>query len=134
MAEERLYTIPLRGKWVKKTRILRTKKAVNTVKEFVKRHTKASDVRISPKLNDVLWSGGAKKPPAKVQAKITIDGNTAWARLPNETEAKGEEKKKGAIESLKERVAGKEQPEKKEAEKPAAKDEAETEKPEPAKG
>lgn len=105
--DERLYTVPLRGKWIKKTRVLRTKKAVNCVKDFISRHTKASDVRISTKLNELLWTGGAKRPPNRVKVKVKVENSTAWARLPNEVEVKPEKEEKSKLESLKERAQGK---------------------------
>ena len=73
--EERIYTIPLRDA-KKVARWKRSKRAVEEVRKFLRRHTKASVVVIDPALNEKIWERGAEKPPSKirVRAKMLEDG------------------------------------------------------------
>ncbi|MCW7080286.1 MAG: 50S ribosomal protein L31e [Candidatus Methanospirare jalkutatii] len=73
--EERIYTIPLRDA-KKVARWRRSKRAVEEVRKFLRRHTKASVVVIDPALNEKIWERGAEKPPSKirVRAKMLEDG------------------------------------------------------------
>jgi len=92
--EERIMTVPLRSEWIETRRVMRSKKAVNAVKNFVKRHMKAKDVKISGKLNEAIWKSGAKKPPARIRVKATIDSaGLALVRLPEEITLEEEKKK-----------------------------------------
>ena len=69
MEEEQVFTIPLRG--VKETqRKKRAAKASRIVKEFLKKHLKVEKVKISSKLNEIIWEKGAEKPPSKVQVRV----------------------------------------------------------------
>ena len=122
---ERIYTIPLRREWLKEPRSKRTNRALRTVKDFVKKHTKTMEIKISKGVNELLFSRGFKKPPGKI--KVEVKGNLlkVEVKLPGEVTIKKEEKKKG-IAGLKERLTGKE-PEKKEAEEKEEKTEEEKE-------
>ena len=92
--EERICTIPLRSAWVSTRRVMRAKKAVNTIRLSVARQMHTKDVRISQKLNEALWTSGAKKPPGKVSVKISLDSEgVASVRLPEETTLEEERKK-----------------------------------------
>jgi len=73
--EERIYTIPLRDA-KKVARWKRSKRAVEEVRKFLRRHTKASVIVIDPALNEKIWERGAEKPPSKirVRAKMLEDG------------------------------------------------------------
>ncbi|MFQ5647775.1 MAG: 50S ribosomal protein L31e [Candidatus Aenigmatarchaeota archaeon] len=122
--EERIYTIPLRREWLKQTRVQRTNRAVHAIQTFLTRHMHASGVKISPRLNELVWKSGAKKPPARVRVKAKKDAEgVVTARLPEEIEAAKVEEKKGRLKALKERATGKP------AEAPEAKTEAEAEAP-----
>jgi len=68
-----VYTIPLRKVFETKPSYKRSSKAVAAVKSFVSKHTKASEVRVSQKLNQEIWEKGGKKPPRRVQVKVTKD-------------------------------------------------------------
>lgn len=72
---ERVYTIPLRDAYAA-PRKKRAKVAVRIVREFIKRHMRVEVVKISPKLNEALWSRSAEKPPrrARVKAKVVEEG------------------------------------------------------------
>jgi len=90
---EKLYVIPLRKAWLPTRRIMRSKKAVGTIKLFITRHTRSKDVRLSQQLNSFLWGHGAKKPPAKVTVKVSIDSEgVARARMPEELSMEEERK------------------------------------------
>jgi len=105
-AGERIYTIPLRREWLKQTRVQRANRAVRAVQAFLIRHMKASEVKISPKLNELIWKSGAKKPPARVRVKARKDSKgVVTAQLPEEIETK--EESKGKLSGLKEKVIGK---------------------------
>ncbi|MCW7074278.1 MAG: 50S ribosomal protein L31e [Candidatus Methanospirare jalkutatii] len=73
--EERIYTIPLRDA-KKVARWKRSKRAVEEVRKFLRRHTKASVIVIDPALNEKIWERGAEKPPSRirVRAKMLEDG------------------------------------------------------------
>ena len=121
---ERIYTIPLRREWLKQTRIQRSNRAIHAIQNFLTRHLKATEVKISPRLNELVWKRGAEKPPAKVRVKASKDAEgVVTARLPEEMVIK-EEPKTGKLEGLKEKVAGK-------AEKPAEISPEAEEKPKP---
>ncbi|RLE99003.1 MAG: 50S ribosomal protein L31e [Thermoprotei archaeon] len=72
---ERVYTIPLRDAYTA-PRKKRAKVAVRIVREFIKRHMKVEVVKISPELNEIIWSRSAEKPPrrVKVRAKVIEEG------------------------------------------------------------
>jgi large subunit ribosomal protein L31e len=92
-ASEKIYTVPLRKEWRPAQRIERTKKSVSAVREFVARHTHAGDIKISEKLNSVLWARGAKKPPRKIRVKVNLIEEMASVRLPEEISLDEEKKR-----------------------------------------
>ena len=71
MEEERVYTIRLADAY-RAPRTKRAKVAIRLIREFVSRHLKADVVRISPELNEKIWSRGIKKPPRKVKVKVKV--------------------------------------------------------------
>lgn len=81
MADEKIFTIPLRKEWLKAPDYKRTKKAVKATKEFIARHMKNENVKIGPALNEQLWSQGNKHPPHKVKVKSKIDDGKALVEL-----------------------------------------------------
>ena len=95
-SDERIYTIPLRSSWLPVPRIERNKKAVNTIKLFLSKHMHADDIKISQKLNKLLWKRSIKKPPSSVRVKVKVDsGGIVTASLPEEILKDKTEKKKG---------------------------------------
>jgi len=90
--EERIYTVPLRRHFLKKTRVKRAKAAVNALRRFVKRHMKVEEdelIRIDPKVNEAIWARGAKKPPARIKVlvqKVRREDEThvVYVKLPEE--------------------------------------------------
>ncbi|MHA1594673.1 MAG: 50S ribosomal protein L31e [Candidatus Baldrarchaeia archaeon] len=67
--EERIYVIPLAKKFICVSRRKRAKKAINAIKEFIKRHMKAKEVKIDTKLNEKIWERGIQKPPRKIKVR-----------------------------------------------------------------
>ncbi len=68
MVEERIYVIPLREA-KEKPRYKRASKAIDLIREFLRRHLKAERIKIDEGLNRKIWSRGAKKPPSKVRVR-----------------------------------------------------------------
>lgn len=68
MEEEKVYTIPLRE--ARKTqRDNRAAKAVDIVKEFLKKHLKVDEVKINPDLNQKIWEKGIENPPSRIRVR-----------------------------------------------------------------
>ncbi|MGV8151168.1 MAG: 50S ribosomal protein L31e [Candidatus Woesearchaeota archaeon] len=79
---ERTYNVPLRSGFRNKTMYKKTKKAVTTLREFLKQHMKSDKILIGKNLNEHLWKHGIKNPPHHV--KITVikeDDGTVKAEL-----------------------------------------------------
>lgn len=110
MAEEKIYNIRLTEAYKKAIR-RRSPYAVRLVKEHVKRHSKAKDVKIGPKLNETIWARGITKPARSVRVKVVRDGDTAKAELMGfeytEFRAKAKTERKGMKEKLMERLGPK---------------------------
>jgi len=110
MPEEKIYNIPLRES-IKKTRVKRVPYAVSLVKSYLKKHAKASDVKIGRRLNEELWSRGIKKPPKSIRVHAVKDGTVVKAELIGfEYEdfiTKKREKKVGMREKLMQRLGPK---------------------------
>ena len=95
--EERMYTIPLRREFTKVPRWKRAKKSIIAIKEFASRHMKGKEVKISNKLNELIWSMGGKNTISKVKVKMKKEEDIVYVRLPEEKE----EVKKVKIEKTK---------------------------------
>jgi len=111
MAEEKIYTIPLRREFLKVPKYKRSKKAMTSLKEFLRKHLK-KEIKIGKYLSEEIFKKGFKNPPSRV--KVRIEGDTA--ELIDAPREEKKEEKKGKIESLKEKVIGKKEekvPEKK---------------------
>jgi len=92
---ERFYTIPLRKEVVKARGVKKANKAVSTVRNFLSRHMRSEDVRLSTALNSYLWSRGIHHPPSKVKVRVDKDDKGIFfAKLHDEkVEAPKKEKK-----------------------------------------
>jgi len=78
--KEIVYNIPLRRAYDKH----KSKKGISAMKiirEFIKRHTKSEDVRISPRINEYVWDRGIPKPPRSIKVKVSIEEGVARADL-----------------------------------------------------
>ena len=73
MAEERIYTIPLRKEFMKAPSYKKTKRALTAIKAFLIRHMKAEDVKIGKYLNLELWKHGRQNPPPRIKIKAIKD-------------------------------------------------------------
>jgi large subunit ribosomal protein L31e len=73
---ERVYNVPLRKTFQKAPRWKRTNRAVSCLRQFIKKHMKASNVKIGKYANLDLWKHGIKNPPhhIKVNCKKDEDG------------------------------------------------------------
>lgn len=69
---ERVYVIPLR-KVKNVPRTIRSPRAVRYVKEFIKRHMKAEDIKIDSSVNQKIWERGIQKIPPKIKVKAVKD-------------------------------------------------------------
>jgi len=79
--EERVYTVPLKKAW-RTPRPLRTPRAIRVLKEFVIRHMKAEEVKLSQEVNNFIWSRGIEKPPRRIRIRVGKDkDNVAWVYL-----------------------------------------------------
>lgn len=70
---ERTYNVPLRKEYMKAPRWSRTKKAVTALRQFLAKHMKSEDVRLSKELNESMWKHGIQNPPHHVKVKAVKD-------------------------------------------------------------
>ena len=112
MAEEKIYTIPLREAY-KKARAKRVPYAARLVRSYIKTHAKVETVKMGSHLNEALWTRSIKKPPRSVRVKVVKDGDVAKAELVGfeylEFKAQPKSEKKGMKERLAERLGPKAQ-------------------------
>lgn len=91
MAEEMVYTVPLRGAY-RAPLTKRAKVAVRVLREFVSRHTKSQIVKIDPEVNELIWSRGIKRPPRRIKVAVEVreeEGvRIAEVKLPKAEEVK----------------------------------------------
>ena len=107
MAEEKIYTVPLRREFLKVAKYNRYKKAMKALKEFLKRHLK-EDVKIGKYLNEEVTKS-RKNPPGKVKIRVEGEKGKYKAELVNAPrEEIKKEDEKSRIEKLKEKIIGKE--------------------------
>ena len=92
---ERTYNVPLRKEYLKVANWRRTEKAVTAVKEFLVRHMKSKEVKLSKPLNEKLWEHGIKNPPHHVKITVSKDENgVVRAKLYGEKDENSTPKKK----------------------------------------
>ena len=70
---ERTYNIPLRKEYRKVPGWKRTKKAVKALREFLIKHMKSDNVKLSPELNEKMWNHGIRNPPHHIKITVTKD-------------------------------------------------------------
>jgi len=104
MADEKIFIIPLRKSVNKKPLYQRAKKAVTTIREYIRRHMKVKEVKVGPYLNSKIWERGSRHPPGKIKVKSIIEDGKALVELPEFEFVKKKEEKK---ETLKEKILGK---------------------------
>src|SRR3989344_3811168 len=69
MADEKIFIISLRKEVLKTPIYKRAKKAISTVKNYIKKHLKVEEVKLGENLNKKIWEKGSKKPPGKIKGK-----------------------------------------------------------------
>ncbi|MBM4240438.1 MAG: 50S ribosomal protein L31e [Euryarchaeota archaeon] len=67
---ERVFIIPLR-KVKNVPRTVRAPRAIRYIKEFIKKHMKADEIKIDASLNEKIWERGIQKIPPKIKVKAT---------------------------------------------------------------
>ncbi len=102
---ERTYIIPLRREWLKAPKYKRAKKAIAAIKEFIAKHMKSTEIRLSKELNEAVWTRGIKSPPHHIKVNLVKDDEgkvtaTLFGVAAKETEK--EEKKEAPKEKPKE--------------------------------
>ena len=68
----RTYVVPL-GLAFEAPPYRRAKVAIRIIKEFTKRHMKATDVKIKEDVNKLVWARGIRKPPRRVRLEMERD-------------------------------------------------------------
>jgi large subunit ribosomal protein L31e len=120
--ESRIYTVTLKQNTLTAPKWRRTKKAVTILREYLEKHTKSDNIRISRWVNEHLWSKGGKNPPSKISVKVTKEkDNVINVELAELSERAKREAKK--LEAMK--AAAKESEKSKEIEEETPKDDEE---------
>ena len=70
---ERVYNIPLRKEYQKVPRYKRTKKATSALRQFLQKHMKSENVKLSREINEKLWKHGIKNPPHHIKVNVSKD-------------------------------------------------------------
>ncbi|MBU0460249.1 MAG: 60S ribosomal protein L31 [Nanoarchaeota archaeon] len=70
---ERVYNVPLRKEYRKVPRWKKTKKATKALREFLQKHMKSDNVKLSTEVNEKLWQHGIKNPPHHIKVNVTKD-------------------------------------------------------------
>jgi large subunit ribosomal protein L31e len=68
----RTYVVPLRRAF-EAPKYRRTKVAVRVIRDFAKRHMKATKVKLDEDLNEQLWSRGIGNPPRRITLLMDRD-------------------------------------------------------------
>ena len=97
--EEKFLTINLKKSWIDRPKLKRHLSAANAIRAYFYRHMKASDVKISSGVNELLHVHGSKWVPSRIQVKAIKDGDVVNVLLPDE-KMKPKAKKKGLKEKL----------------------------------
>ena len=109
MAEEKIFTIPLREAF-NRGRTHRAQDASKLVRQFLIKHMKSDVVKVGDSINKDIWKRGIQKPPRKLRVHAVKEENIVYAELlgvdiktPSKEELKKkEEKKKQKKEKIKE--------------------------------
>tara|TARA_Y100000034_G_C6879183_1_gene402544 strand:+ start:1372 stop:1845 length:474 start_codon:yes stop_codon:yes gene_type:complete len=81
MAEDKLYTVPLRKEFLKSAKYNRSKKAMKALKEYLLKHLK-EEVKVGKYLNEEITKR-RKSPPSKVQIRVEGEKGSYKAELAN---------------------------------------------------
>jgi large subunit ribosomal protein L31e len=69
---DRVHTVPLQ-KAYEAPPYRRAKVAIRLIREFAKRHMKATEVKISEEVNLAIWSRGIRNPPRRIKLQMKRD-------------------------------------------------------------
>jgi large subunit ribosomal protein L31e len=81
--EEKIFTISIRKSLANAPRWEKSKRGVDVVRDFLKRHMKGDEVKIGKSITEEIWKSGNQHPPSKIRIKAI-----------ETEEGEGEEKKK----------------------------------------
>ncbi len=70
---ERTYNVPLRKEYRKVPRWRRTKKATKALREFLVKHMKSDNIKLSLEINEKLWQHGIRNPPHHIKVNAVKD-------------------------------------------------------------
>jgi len=109
MAEEKIFTIPLREAF-DKPRTNRARIAKDIVRNYLIRHMKSENVKLGKTINEEIWKRGIQKPPRRIRIHAVIEADVVYSELlgteiktpSKEEQSKKEEKKKEKREKIKE--------------------------------
>ena len=74
MIGENIHTINL-GKVTLSQSQHRAVRAINMIREYVRKHKNTVDVKIDPELAHQIWARGVRRPPRKITVELIEDGN-----------------------------------------------------------
>ena len=80
MAEEKVYTIPLRNV-LKVPKPKSANKTINEIRNFIIRHTKVKNMKLDNSINELVWARGSKNPPRSIKVKISLEDDAAKVTL-----------------------------------------------------
>jgi len=87
IVEERIYVVPLWIKLRKMRGLHRAKKVVKFLREWVSRHMKSENVKISTEVNEAIWARGIRNPPRRIKVRVVrTKDDVVWV-LPYREEA-----------------------------------------------
>lgn len=100
MADEKIFTIPLRDAW-NTPRTRRAKAAITIVRAYLERHMKSEVVKIGASINKAVWARGIQKPARRVKVHVLKQDGIVFAelvgtelKLPTAAEAKKKAEKR----------------------------------------
>jgi large subunit ribosomal protein L31e len=68
----RVYNVPL-GLAFEAPAYRRSKVAIRLIKDFTKRHMKATEVSIAEDVNELVWARGIRHPPRRIRLEMERD-------------------------------------------------------------
>lgn len=117
---ERIYVIPLRKSQRQSPGWKKSKKAVKAIREFIQKHMKSENVKISKDINETIWKRGNRHPPARIKVIATKTEDVVKVGLfqvKKEAKVEKKEEKKEKKEEKKEEPKKEEKKEEKHEEK-----------------
>ncbi|MCL4399530.1 60S ribosomal protein L31 [Candidatus Parvarchaeota archaeon] len=73
MAEQRIITVNMRKAIESRPMYKRADAASGFLREFIKRHMKAKEVKIDTHVNDAIFKNGMKNPPSRIRVICSKD-------------------------------------------------------------